>query len=272
MTNARSNSKTVSPPRQIRQGGLLYKDVADELRRRIAEGTYAPGSRVPSLHELVAEFGVSTITVRRALRELTYEGLLQSQQGVGVFIRPRPKIHRLLAGEPDSSIGDEIRRAGFEPAFEERSFKKIKADARNAERLRIPRGSAIYRHEKVTAVNNEVVSFHSLFIPPDIALELRGGFRKQFIFQLLRDRGISFVSSRFEFGSAVIDQELSPIFRLPVGFPLLQVHYTPVREDGSPVLTGMTSCRADMFVFEVDLPPLSKRNSGSKEHGRLASP
>jgi GntR family transcriptional regulator len=264
MTESRAKAQAARPSQQIRRGGLLYKDVAAELRRRIDGGIYAPGSRVPTLHELVAEFGVSTITVRRALRELTYEGLLHSQQGVGVFIRPRPRIHRLLAGAADSSIGDEIRRAGFEPVFEERSFKKVKADSKNAERLRIPLGSSIYRHDKVTAVNNEVVSFHSLFIPPDIALELREGFRRQFIFHLLRDRGIPFVSSRFEFASAVIDQELSPIFGLPVGFPLLQVHYTPVRADGTPVLTGTTSCRADMFVFEVDIPPPNKGDPGSE--------
>jgi DNA-binding GntR family transcriptional regulator len=239
---------------KLSQNGLLYKTIALELRRRVSEGVYAPGSKLPGLRELVEEFRVSTITVRRALRELTSEGLILGQQGLGVFIKPKRTIHRLLAADPDNSIGDEIRRAGLVPEFQEGDFRQVKADADIAERLSVRVGSNIYRHEKFVSVSHEVLSQHTLHIPPALALRLRDGLTRQFIFRLLKEQNIAFTRTRFEFSSSVIDQALSPVFDLPVGFPLLQVRYTPVEADGTALLTGVTICRADMFVFDVDIP------------------
>jgi GntR family transcriptional regulator len=238
---------------KLSQSGLLYKDIALELRRRISEGVYSPGSKLPGLRELVSEFGVSTITIRRALRELTSEGLIYGQQGLGVFIKRKRTIHRLLAADPDNSIGDEIRRAGFEPHFQERDFRLEKAEPDIAKRLHLRAGTNIYRHEKVVSVDSEALSLHTIHIPQTLAKQLRDGLTRQFIFQLLKANGVKFSHSRFEFASSVIDQGLSPIFGLPVGFPLLEVRYTPMRPDGSPLLTGVTICRADMFVFDVDV-------------------
>src|SRR2546423_519619 len=94
---------------------FLYVDIAAEIRSRIAKGTLAPGSRLPSLSQFVDEFGVSAITIRRALGELMHEGLIEGHQGLGVFVKAVPKLHHILAGDPKRSIGDEIARAGSKP-------------------------------------------------------------------------------------------------------------------------------------------------------------
>ena len=241
-----------------RAAGLLYKEIATELRRRIADQTYPSGSKIPGLNELVREFGVSTITVRRALRELTTEGLLYGQQGLGVFIKPKQQIHRLLVGDVDTSIGDEIRRAGFETNFRETALREVKADPATAERLGIRPGTIVYRHEKATYVDDEIVSVHTLHVPRALIAKLRNGLASDFIFSLLRSRKIAFAQTQFEFAGGVINDELSSIFRLPVGFPILQVYYTPARADGVRLLTGLTTCRADRFMFEVDVMGLDR--------------
>jgi DNA-binding GntR family transcriptional regulator len=239
--------------------GRLYADMATELRRRIAEGIYPSGSKIPGLRELVEEFSVSTITVRRALQELTSEGILFGRQGRGVFVKPRHKIHRVLAGDPDNSFGDEIRRAGFHPHFQEQDFRREKADAATAKRLGVRSGTELYRHEKLTFANDEVVSLHILHVPKELALKLRAGLSQQFIFRLLKQESIDIANSRFEFASAGVDQKLAPIFHLPIGFPLLLVHYTPIDRNNSPLLTGVSICRADMFIFEVEVPAPPQR-------------
>ena len=48
----------------------LYAQVKEHIARRIQDGTWAPGHRLPSEHDLVAQFGISRMTVNRALREL----------------------------------------------------------------------------------------------------------------------------------------------------------------------------------------------------------
>ena len=80
-------------------GRFLYAQVAEELRRRIVQGVYGPGSRIPSEADLVREFQVSAITVRRTVRDLQFEGLLVGRQGLGVFVSDKRRIRRSLSAE-----------------------------------------------------------------------------------------------------------------------------------------------------------------------------
>src|SRR5262245_46284000 len=63
---------------------FLYRVVSQTLRERIASGLYQHGSRIPGVEELAKEFGVSTITVRRSIRDLTLEGLIVGRRGLGL--------------------------------------------------------------------------------------------------------------------------------------------------------------------------------------------
>lgn len=61
--------------------------VAAELRRAIDDGQHAPGSRLPSERALSERFGVSRVTMRRAIAELEGEGLLRVARGSGAYVR-----------------------------------------------------------------------------------------------------------------------------------------------------------------------------------------
>lgn len=67
-----------------------YKHVAAELRRKIATGSLPVGEALPSMSQLREMYQVSSTVVRDALNELRREGLVEGQQGKGVFVRKRP--------------------------------------------------------------------------------------------------------------------------------------------------------------------------------------
>ena len=67
-----------------------YQYVADTLRRRILQGQYVSGERLPAERELCEQFDASRITVRRALLILAEEMLIQRRQGDGTFVSPTP--------------------------------------------------------------------------------------------------------------------------------------------------------------------------------------
>lgn len=66
-----------------------YKQVANELRRRIEAGQIPPGRRIPSLVELEEEFGVARDTLRKAVQVLKDEQLVETVSGMGIFVVQR---------------------------------------------------------------------------------------------------------------------------------------------------------------------------------------
>jgi GntR family transcriptional regulator len=69
-----------------------YVRLAQTIQRRIEDGTYPPGTRVPSENQLVQAFGMSRPTVVRALELLKRDGWLESRQGYGTIVRGRPEV------------------------------------------------------------------------------------------------------------------------------------------------------------------------------------
>ncbi|MFC9853971.1 GntR family transcriptional regulator [Streptomyces prasinus] len=68
-----------------------WRQVAEVVRRRIADGTYPPRTRVPSVVQLTAEFGIANATAHKVLRALREEGLTYTEPGLGSFVTERSK-------------------------------------------------------------------------------------------------------------------------------------------------------------------------------------
>lgn len=64
-----------------------YRQVAAILRGRIETGQYQPGMRLPSINDLVGEFGIARTTAGKALRLLVAEGAAELSQGMGFYVR-----------------------------------------------------------------------------------------------------------------------------------------------------------------------------------------
>lgn len=99
---------------------LLYETVIEYVKGRIADGTYVPGQRLPSVSELAKEVGVGVSTVREGIRVLGNLGLVRVHQGQGMFVTEDARLAKdpleALAQIEDTSLLSvlEVRRI-FEP-------------------------------------------------------------------------------------------------------------------------------------------------------------
>lgn len=66
--------------------GPLYQQIVDQISAQIESGAYQAGDKLPSERALCDQFGVSQITVRRALRELRHAGWVYSRHGLGWYV------------------------------------------------------------------------------------------------------------------------------------------------------------------------------------------
>jgi GntR family transcriptional regulator len=64
----------------------LWRQIAEEIIRRIEAGTYAPGTRVPSAVDIANEFGVVNATAAKAMRHVRERGYTRGEVGLGTFV------------------------------------------------------------------------------------------------------------------------------------------------------------------------------------------
>ena len=78
-----------------------YRDIAEDLRRRIADGEFSPGQQLPSIATLQQRYDVPGLnTIRQAQQLLVDDGLLETRQGVGAFVLrtdAEPRVVDVLA-------------------------------------------------------------------------------------------------------------------------------------------------------------------------------
>ena len=129
-----------------------YLKVKNHLREGISAGLWRPGDLMPSEAELVAQFKVSRMTVNRALRELSGEGLVQRMQGVGTFVA---QLHRIASTLTVRDLHDEIAERGHQHETRVLSLKRIKADAEQAASFGLKSGAALF-HSIIVHLENSV--------------------------------------------------------------------------------------------------------------------
>lgn len=133
----------------------VYSQLAALLREKIGLHEWAPGSRIPSEHELMARFGISRGTVRRAISELVDEGFLVQVRGSGTFVSERALSHP--AGERSLSFGESLREQGKDFVTHVLEKRVVPAPADVAEHLRIQPDSPVLYLLRVRTVDGKPV-------------------------------------------------------------------------------------------------------------------
>ena len=107
----------------------LYIQIREDLKRSIVSGKLAPGERLPSVTALAAEKKVTAATIRRALQDLTDEGLIFSHVGRGTFVAGSPS-------SPDAIKPDGAEGSRGKPSGDDANRKREEASLRAARLLR----------------------------------------------------------------------------------------------------------------------------------------
>ncbi|MGX9966297.1 UTRA domain-containing protein [Roseomonas sp. F4] len=118
----------------------LYAVVKDHVTTRIRDGSWPPGTRIPSENALGPELGVSRITINRAFAELARDGVLHKVAGVGTFVaRPKPRFGLVTIED----IAEEITARGMAWSCRVLKLAPDPLPAEAAAALGLPPGQAV---------------------------------------------------------------------------------------------------------------------------------
>lgn len=134
----------------------LTEIAQQELRQAITDGTFRPGSQLPTEAELCEMLSVSRTVVREALRVLEEEGLVARRHGVGTFVRNHPILKNLNF---NFGITEMIESAGLKPGTSHFAIRNENADEEKAEQLRVEVGTALVTIERLRTADGRPVVY-----------------------------------------------------------------------------------------------------------------
>ena len=143
----------------------LYAQVKEHISRKIQDGTWPAGHRLPSEHELVAQFGISRMTVNRALRELVEQGRIVRVAGVGSFVAEDKPQSTLLQ---IANIASEIRARGHDYGYQLVAAERFAASPDVAAWLDLRAGESVFHTVCLHLEDGLPVQLEDRFVNPRV--------------------------------------------------------------------------------------------------------
>lgn len=223
---------------------IRYQQIAQTLRERIA--AVGRSHVLPSESDLSAEFGVSRVTIRRALETLREERLVESRQGFGWFSRGTPLQQRLTQLE---TIEQQLEERGLRPRRQIIEFAFVSAPAHVAEQLGTDQ---VLRVKRINLADDEPFAVVTVWCPAELGQNLsrRDVERKPF-YELL---GVSLRGATQTIGAASASADDAALLEVPVGSPVLRCERLTTSTSGEPILLSEHIFPAHRTEFVVDLP------------------
>lgn len=208
---------------------------------------------MPSEHQLMEQFGVSRITVRRAIANLVNQGLVISQRGKGVFVKAQQKVTRSLAN-PLVFFDEDMARQGVTASIRSLSFEVLQAPDEVRQKLKLPAAvKEIFCQKKVILTDHIPVAVDITYIPLEIGKAFAKELQSSLIYPTLDQRGVSIERVETTLECTHATHEISEHLDIPLGAPLLVNCYTTYTSQDQPIICGETISRGDRLCYSVVL-------------------
>lgn len=232
----------------------LYIQIAESLIAQIESGELAPGDRMSPERDLSEKLGVNRMTLRRALRVLDAQGLIERRHGVGTYVTA-PKIDRQMDVVFRFTHGVQTR--GYTPGAQLISVEQVELDAAAARQLAVPTASLAYRIRRLRTVNQEPVLLEDYTIPwarfPGLE---RFDLERRSIYEVMESEYGSIIArARQSFEPVVASQFEADLLQVRPGAPLMLEKRLSYDQENQPVEYGQDRYRGDRFRFITDAVP-----------------
>ena len=140
----------------------LYEQIAHNLREMILSGVLEGGETLPPEWELAELYGVSRMTVRRAIDDLARQNWLNRRHGVGTFVS-KPTVASIAPGK--LSFTEQMRAIGRKPSSQLIRIRLAPASARVATNLALPEGEMVIEITRLRLADNIPILFETACLP-----------------------------------------------------------------------------------------------------------
>lgn len=229
----------------------LYFQLHQHLVERIRAGEFGPGTPLPTEKELGDQYGVSRITVRRALDALADERLISRRRGVRTFVVEPPVKSIVLTGSLD-----DVLSYGGNLSLKLLSAERVEPSPVVAQALGLAVGERVLRLEVVAASDGEPFAHAEYFFPAAVSAlfadtDLQAHVPVLSAIERKLGRRVTRADQTVE--PATADRVVADYLGMKPRAPLLKVVRTYFTEPGDPVKTDIVRYHPERYRYTVQL-------------------
>ncbi len=223
-----------------------YQAIATEIERRIAADEYTAGGLLPSESGLSSEFGVSRVTVRRALEQVRDHRLVEARQGLGWYVSAGPLRQSL---DQLDTIEQQLREAGV---VSERRIIDF-AFTRGTERVRKILGEdRVLEVRRINLADGQPFARVTVWCREELGSELSRNDVEVKPFNELINAQLG--GAEQTVGAAAASAADAELLGVPAGSPVLVCERITRTLEGDAVLVSEQVYPGHRTVFALDLP------------------
>ena len=231
---------------------LLYSRIETVLAGEITDGDLKVGDQLPTEDSLIARFGVSRITVRRAIQNLVGRGFVEIRRGKGTFVAA-PKITQDL--KELSGFVEDMHALGRKPTARVIGKDIVPADATVAKQLALTRGERVVRIRRVRLADGVPLSFDETYLPLEIGKKIMTNDLKiEPIFSLLESKyNVPLIEAEYKLDAVTAESEVAAALKVKQRSPIFRIERTSYSTGSRPVDYERLHYRGDLVQFVTRL-------------------
>ena len=226
-----------------------YRELYRKIKDDIEKGTYSSGSFIPTEPELEQIFGVSRTTVRKAMKLLSDENLVEIKQGRGTMVLDN-KTPQSFNGV--TSVTESLRKHGYEVATKSRYIDIIQPPEEIAAQLSLNPGEPVVRVQRVQTADGIPVCIMVNHIPERLVPGMDNFSEFIGLYSYLEDRyNIEICSTSDTIFAAACDFTESQILGVSTGTPILIVERVCYNRNKEPVCVDKVRVLANKYKVKI---------------------
>lgn len=233
-------------------GASLHYQISTLIKDGIATGRYHPGDQLPTEEALGEAHGVSRVTVRRALKSLEQQGLIERTAGRGTFVSSKASVLNLPAPIAPYLAKVAERRVLSRPVVKEFGFVSAALDVRNS--LQLDEGAEVLRVVRLRMGGELPLVHTTLYLPEGIGRRFkRTDFNRYSLSELLAREGHHYSKIDMVTRARLATPSVAKLLHVEIGSALVDVQRIGYDARGMPVEYQQLQGPSDRFETHVVL-------------------
>ncbi|ACD52711.1 MULTISPECIES: GntR family transcriptional regulator [Clostridium] len=224
------------------------------LAERIENEEFEINEPILSERELMEQYQMSRITVRKAIDELVNEGYLYKIQGKGTYIKTDDKSQDLFS---ITSCTEEVKALGMTPNKRVISTNIVNSASKHSKALNIMPKDKLFNIKRILLADNEPLNFTDSYLPYKLFAGIeKYNFEKESLYKILEEvYHVKITKARRTIEAILAKDEIAEYLDIDEGMPIILfgcTTYGIINGKEYPIETFKCYYRTDKFKFYID--------------------